>query len=102
MGEEVKRRKEAEEDEISWEDWQEKVKEKADEAKKKGKEEREKRAKELKEEEEQRRLDEENEKRAAEGLEKLSMEEWQTALKNASPKKEEVVKTDELELDDDE
>merc|ERR1739848_52974 len=45
---------------------------------------------ELKEEEEQRRLDEENEKRAAEGLEKLSMEEWQTALKNASPKKEEA------------
>mmetsp|Transcript_15034 Transcript_15034/g.26514 ORF Transcript_15034/g.26514 Transcript_15034/m.26514 type:complete len:581 (-) Transcript_15034:130-1872(-) len=98
--EEVKRRKEASEDEISWEDWQKKIKEKEDEAKKQEKEAREKRAKEAAQEEEQRRLKEDNEKRKAEGLEELSLEDWRAA--QASTRKEEVVKTDDLDLDEEE
>jgi len=99
--EEVKRRVEASEDEISWEDWQKKLKDKIESDKKKEKEDREKRAQEIRKEEEQRQLHEANERREKEGLEAYSLEEWRTALRNA-PRKEEVVTTDDLELDEEE
>lgn len=99
--EEVKRRAEAGEDEISWEDWQKKLKTREEDAKKKEKEEREARAKEAAEAEEQRLLDEENERRTGQGLEAFSLEEWRTEKRNA-PRKEEVVQMDEAELDDEE
>lgn len=102
--EEVKRRADAGEDEISWEDWQKKLKDKAEDAKKKEKEDREKRAKELAEEEEQRLLGEENERRAArgEGLEPMTLEEWRAERMKSSPKKEEVVTMDTDDLDEEE
>jgi len=99
--EEVKRRKDAEEDEISWEDWQKKITGMEEAAKKKEKEERETRAKEAAQEEEQRDLDEANKKRREEGLEDLSLEEWRESKRRAVCK-DEVVKTDELELDEEE
>jgi len=100
--EEVKRREAAEEDAITWEDWQKKIKEKAESDKKKEKELLETRAKERKEEEEQRQLGEENERRAAQGLEAQTLEEWRLEKERSSPKKDEVVKTDELDLDEEE
>jgi len=99
--EEVKRRKEAEEDEISWDDWQKKLKEKEEDAKKKEKEARETRAKEAAQEEEQRNFDEDNKTRREQGLEDLSLEEWRENKRRAVCK-DEVVKTDELELDEEE
>merc|ERR1712228_970174 len=81
--EEVARRKEAGEDEITFDDWQKKQKEKQDADKKKEKEDREKKEKEDRKEREkeareslQRELDEENERRKTEGLEELTLEEW--------------------------
>jgi len=99
--EEVKRRAEAGEDEISWEDWQKKLKEKEDEGKKKEKEAREARAKELREEEEQRQLTEENARRVATGLEELTREEWQSLQKDEA-KKDEVVQLAADDLDEEE
>lgn len=104
--EEVKRRAAADpaEDEITWEDWQKKLKDKAEDAKKKEKEDREKRSKDLAAEEEQRQLAEENERRAArgEGLEPMTLEEWRAERQKSSPKKEEVVRMDTDDLDEEE
>lgn len=100
--EEVKRREGAGEDAITWEDWQKKLKEKLEEDKKKQKENYEARAKEVREEEEQRHCSEENERREKQGLEALSLEEWRKEQANSSPKKEEVVNTGDLELDEEE
>merc|ERR1719331_461670 len=100
--EEVKRRADAGEDEISWEDWQKKLKDREEDEKKKDKEEREKRAKELAEEEEQRQLTAENERRKAQGLEEMTIEDWRTAQEKSSPKKEEVVTMDTDDLDEEE
>lgn len=100
--EEVKRRADAGEDEISWEDWQKKLKDRVEDEKKKDKEEREKRAKELAEEEEQRQLTTENERRKAQGLEEMTLEDWRSSQEKNSPKKEEVVTMDTDDLDEEE
>lgn len=96
--EEVKRREDAGEDAISWEDWQKKLKEKEDSDKKKEKEARETLAKEAAEKEELRLLSEENERRKGQDLEELSLEEW----RNSQRKKDEVMKMDEADLDEEE
>lgn len=98
--EEVKRRADAGEDEISWEDWQKKKKTAEEDAKKKEKEDREARSKELAEAEEQRQLNEENERRAGQALEALSIEEFREEKRKAQMAKDEVEKLDEEALDE--
>lgn len=99
--EEVARRKEAGEDEISFEEWEKKRKEKEDEAKTKEKEAAEEKRRQEREAQERSAWEEDMAKRKEEGLEELSLEAWREARKNA-PRKEEIVRTDELELDDEE
>eukprot|EP00931_Biecheleriopsis_adriatica_P019444 TRINITY_DN13245_c0_g1_i4.p1 TRINITY_DN13245_c0_g1~~TRINITY_DN13245_c0_g1_i4.p1 ORF type:complete len:556 (-),score=182.69 TRINITY_DN13245_c0_g1_i4:130-1692(-) len=101
--EEVKRRKEAGEDEISFEDWAKKEKEKQDELEKKQKEATEKKRKEEAAEEENRQWQADNASRVAEGQEELSLEDWRSdkAKKAAESRKaEQVVKMNEDELDE--
>ncbi|CAJ1389336.1 unnamed protein product [Effrenium voratum] len=101
--EEVKRRKDAGEDEISFEDFAKKAKEKEEELEKKQKEEAQKRREEAQLEEEKRLLQEENQRRSTEGLAELSLEDWrsQQAKKASEAKRpEEVVKMNEDELDE--
>lgn len=102
---EVKRRKEAEEDEISWEDWTKKEKEKQEELEKKQKEEAKKRREEEQLEQEKRLWEQENERRKAEGQEEISLEDWRAAQakKSAEDRKtEEVLKADDVDLDEEE
>ncbi|CAL1127126.1 unnamed protein product [Cladocopium goreaui] len=102
--EEVKRLKDAGEDEISFEDFAKKTKEKEEELEKKQKEEAQKRREEERQKEEERQLKEENRRRASEGKPSVTMEEWRAEAKAvaAQEKKrvEEVVKMDEAELDE--
>eukprot|EP00747_Dinoflagellata_sp_TGD_P164692 gnl/TRDRNA2_/TRDRNA2_184975_c0_seq1.p1 gnl/TRDRNA2_/TRDRNA2_184975_c0~~gnl/TRDRNA2_/TRDRNA2_184975_c0_seq1.p1 ORF type:complete len:567 (+),score=163.83 gnl/TRDRNA2_/TRDRNA2_184975_c0_seq1:126-1703(+) len=102
--EEVDRRKAAGEGEITLEDFAKKEKEKADEAKKKAKEEIQQQQTEAKLQEELRLLGEENDQRKADGLEEYTLEQWREVQRAASAgqKKAEVVKTDDLDLDEEE
>ncbi|CAE7025504.1 unnamed protein product [Symbiodinium sp. CCMP2456] len=102
--EEVKRRKEAGEDEISFEDFAKKAKEKEEELEKKQKEDAKKRKEEEQLEEEKRQLALENARRAADGKAELSLEDWRAEVakkaQEARKRAEEVVKMDEAELDE--
>lgn len=100
--EEVKRREDAGEDAITWEDWQKKLKDKEEADKKKEKEDREERAKKVQEEEEQRLLEDDNRRLRESGLEEMTLEEWRATQEKArrEGKEQEVVKTDELDLDE--
>jgi len=95
--EEAKRRKEAEEDEISFEDWQKKQKEEEEKAKKKAKTDAENAA-------EQRSLDEENARRRDGGEEEITLEAWKELKKKGTVPKtiNEVCKSDDIDLDEDE
>eukprot|EP00413_Alexandrium_margalefii_P016648 CAMPEP_0204548948 /NCGR_PEP_ID=MMETSP0661-20131031/23958_1 /ASSEMBLY_ACC=CAM_ASM_000606 /TAXON_ID=109239 /ORGANISM="Alexandrium margalefi, Strain AMGDE01CS-322" /LENGTH=529 /DNA_ID=CAMNT_0051555869 /DNA_START=58 /DNA_END=1647 /DNA_ORIENTATION=+ len=99
--EEVARRKEAGEDDISFEDWTKKEKEKEDDRKKKQKEEMEKQREEARKEEERKRWSVENAQRASDGLPELTLEEWQ-AQRRAPAAREDVVQADEGDLDEEE
>jgi len=102
--EEVKRRKEAGEEEISFEDFAKKAKEKEEELEKKQKEDAKKRKEEEQLEEEKRQLALENARRAADGKAELSLEDWRAEVakkaQEARKRAEEVVKMDEAELDE--
>eukprot|EP00435_Cladocopium_sp_Y103_P042704 s724_g11.t2 len=102
--EEVKRLKDAGEDEISFEDFAKKTKEKEEELEKKQKEEAQKRREEERQKEEERQLEEENQRRASEGKPSVTMEDWRAEAKAAAAQEkkrvEEVVKMDEAELDE--
>lgn len=102
--EEVKRLKDAGEDEISFEDFAKKTKEKEEELEKKQKEEAQKRREEERQKEEERQLEEENRRRASEGKSPVTMEEWRAEANAAAAQEkrrvEEVVKMDEAELDE--
>merc|ERR1712039_1129280 len=103
--EEVARRKEAGEDEITFEEWQKKQKDKEEDDKRKEKDEREQRDKERRKEEEaaaleleKKEFEAENEKRKSEGIEELTLEDWRKSKRI----KEDVLNTAEIELDEDE
>eukprot|EP00401_Gymnodinium_catenatum_P005905 CAMPEP_0117524746 /NCGR_PEP_ID=MMETSP0784-20121206/35409_1 /TAXON_ID=39447 /ORGANISM="" /LENGTH=518 /DNA_ID=CAMNT_0005320913 /DNA_START=44 /DNA_END=1600 /DNA_ORIENTATION=+ len=98
---EVARRKEAGEDDLSFEDWKKKEKEKEDDQKKKEKEAKEKAQADQARNLEQKQFEEDNERRKADGLEELSLEAWREE-KTMATRKDEVVTTDELDLDDEE
>jgi len=68
----------------------------------KEKEEIEHQREEARKQEELNQLAMDNAKRAADGLEELSLEDWRSMQREQAPKKEEVVKTDEVELDEEE
>lgn len=99
--EEVKRRKEAEEDEITYEDWVKKEKDKEEERKKKQKDDLEKQQEEARKERANIALAEHNASRVAEGLPEQTLEEWRAGWKpNAAGQN--VVSTDNIDLDEDE
>merc|ERR1712039_108992 len=85
--EEVARRKEAGEDEITFEEWQKKQKDKEEDDKRKEKDEREQR---------------EKERRAEQEAAALELEKKEFEAKNEKRKKEDVLNTAEIELDEDE
>lgn len=95
--EEAKRRKEAEEDEISFEDWHKKQKEEEEKAKNKAKKDKEQAA-------EQRSLDEENARRRDSGEDGISLLVWKELKKKGTVPKtlNEVCKSDDIEMDEDE
>lgn len=103
---ECNRRKEAGESEISFEDWLKKDKEAAEEQKKKEKEAREEQEREERKQAQETAWKEENERRKADGKEEVSLSDWLAEMaaeeKARRAKKEEVVKTDELDLDEEE
>lgn len=78
------------------EDFAKKAKEKEEELEKKQKEEAQKRREEARRREEERQLEEENARRSAAGQAVLSLEEW----RERRERREEVVKTEDLELDE--
>eukprot|EP00928_Gymnodinium_smaydae_P054529 TRINITY_DN38284_c0_g1_i1.p1 TRINITY_DN38284_c0_g1~~TRINITY_DN38284_c0_g1_i1.p1 ORF type:complete len:552 (-),score=188.55 TRINITY_DN38284_c0_g1_i1:44-1636(-) len=100
--EEVARRKEAGEDHITFEEWSKKEKEKREEEQKKQKEAREKAAEEERRQAEEKRWTEANEARKAQGLEELTLAQWREECFAASRKQDDVVKTDEIDLDEEE
>ncbi|CAE8695206.1 unnamed protein product [Polarella glacialis] len=102
--EEVKRRKEAGEDEITFEEWTKKEKTRQEEHEKKQKEAAEKKVEELKREDEQRRWGEANAQRVAAGQAELSLEDWRAELaKDEQARRlQEVVNTDGMALDEEE
>eukprot|EP00929_Paragymnodinium_shiwhaense_P054511 TRINITY_DN27327_c0_g1_i1.p1 TRINITY_DN27327_c0_g1~~TRINITY_DN27327_c0_g1_i1.p1 ORF type:complete len:541 (+),score=218.13 TRINITY_DN27327_c0_g1_i1:75-1697(+) len=103
---ECNRRKEAGEDEITFENWLKKDKEAEEEQKKKEKEAREEKEKEERRQALEKVWTEDNERRKAAGQEELSFEDWQTQLaaeeKARRGKKEEVMNASEVDLDEDE
>lgn len=78
---EVKRREEAEEDKITYEDWLKKEKEKEEDEKKKQKEAREKEKTEAEESRRREHYDQEVERRKEAGEKELTFEEWEEELK---------------------
>lgn len=101
--EEVKRRKVAGEDDITFEAWLKKEKEREDEQKKKQKDEFEKQQEEARLEEEKKGLEAENSRRAAEGQEAISLEEWREQQRAGRPRLEEdIVRTESADLDEEE
>eukprot|EP00927_Polykrikos_kofoidii_P039938 TRINITY_DN3421_c0_g1_i2.p1 TRINITY_DN3421_c0_g1~~TRINITY_DN3421_c0_g1_i2.p1 ORF type:complete len:552 (+),score=153.70 TRINITY_DN3421_c0_g1_i2:40-1656(+) len=99
--EEAARRQAAGEPELTFEEWEKKRKDEAEEQKKKDMALAEERSKELQKRMHEAELAEENTRRTAEGLEELTLEAFLEMRRNA-PRKVEVVKTDDLELDEEE
>lgn len=100
--EEVARRKEAGEDEVTFDNWLKKQKEKAEESAKNEKEAREKKEVEERVQREQTQFDEDNVRRKAEGLEELTLAEWREDNFKKLNAKDQVMNTDDVELDDEE
>lgn len=101
--EEMLRRKEAGEAEVTFEEWTKSEKDKEEELRKKQKEEMEKQLEAAQREQEERKWKEENAKRVAEGQEEISLEDWKALQRAQQPRRtEEVVRTEEVDLDEEE